>query len=145
MRCLSTLNSGLDARQQPHIGSNPPFESDPLSPYKQATYTTAKNGATPPPPEKEAPISMGTKKPRPQEHGSCGRGRGGAVGGKDINRLTHLLSHRELTEKFFNSLLSLLEHFLRLIRNYISVIDSLYGLKHLLLQVKSLIYSINRP
>ena len=21
------------------------------------------------------PISMGTKKPRPQEHGSCGRGR----------------------------------------------------------------------
>ena len=96
VRCLSTLNSGLDARQQPHIGSTPPFESDPLSPYKQATYTTAKNGATPP--RKEAPISMGTKKPRPQEQCSCGRGRGGgAVGGKDINRLTHLLSHRELT------------------------------------------------
>ena len=75
VRCLSTLNSGLDARQQPHIGSNPPFESDPLSPYKQATYTTAKNGATPP--EKRHPSVWAQKSPARRSSALAGGAEGG--------------------------------------------------------------------
>ena len=95
VRCLSTLNSGLDARQQPHIGSTPPS--------RVTLYPPINKPRTPPlkmellPPEKRHPSVWAQKSPARRSSALAGGAEGGAVGGKDINRLTHLLSHRELT------------------------------------------------